>query len=113
MAELRAQRTGGTVGTVTRDIPEEAWCPACNHPHLDYTDEACVSCGCSLETTDLTIEELLKRLRAIEDHFESKEPIGYHPIVPMRVEGDFGFCAICWHEIFETHDERGGKWRHA
>lgn len=24
----------------------DATCPLCHHPHLDYDDEACVSCGC-------------------------------------------------------------------
>jgi len=23
-----------------------SFCPLCHHPHLDYDDENCVSCGC-------------------------------------------------------------------
>lgn len=40
--------------------PSKNICPKCGHPHLDYTDEACVSCGCDYEKPifELTGDEL-------------------------------------------------------
>jgi hypothetical protein len=42
-------------------LPELEPCPSCHHPHMDYSNEPCVSCGCDYTYVNNSLREPARR----------------------------------------------------